>query len=290
VHCQDRRAGLVGRTIGRLARIPGLVYTLHGVADGLADLVPGNIRAAPRRRRDRVYYLSGERWLHMAAGGRVVVPSQALATFAIECVRLPPSAVDVVPNGIDVERFAPPPSRADTARTAVWLGLMSPVKRLDVLLDALAAVPALRLRLAGTGPEQAIIEQSVLARGLGGRVEILGGVADPVPILAMSNLFVLPSAAENCPLALLQAMACEVPVVASRVGGIPEIVRDGVEGLLVPPGDPAALAWALRRLLADPACALRMGQRARVRVCERFTLRQCVDGLLHTYERTLSCT
>ena len=84
----------------------GVVYTLHGVADGLSDLVAGNARAAERRRRDGWYYLTGERAITRWGGGRVVVPSTAVATYAVEHVGLPAGIVDVVPNGVDPARFA----------------------------------------------------------------------------------------------------------------------------------------------------------------------------------------
>jgi glycosyltransferase involved in cell wall biosynthesis len=205
-------------------------------------------------------------------------------------VRLRPSVVDVVPNGVDVERFRPRANAGGPLRTAVWLGLMTPVKRLDVLLDALADVPELHLRLIGSGPDRLAIEQGVRERRLSGRVELTGPVADPAADLADADLFILPSAAENCPLALLQAMACGLPIVASNVGGIPEVIRDEVDGLLVRPADTSALALALRRLLADPDAARAMGMRARERIRERYTVADCVDGLLDTYAKALSCT
>jgi glycosyltransferase involved in cell wall biosynthesis len=290
LHCQDRRAGLVGRTAGRMSRIRAVVYTLHGVADGLSDLVDGNVRAAPRRRRDTWYYLTAERWLCRATRARVVVPSRAVARFAVEHIGLGPQVVDVVPNGVDPARFVPQSGSRRQSTTALWVGVMAPVKRLDVLVNALSDVPELHLRLVGSGPERDALEKAVSERGLVGRVAFEGNVADPASAFAGSDLFVLTSAAENCPLALLQAMACGLPVIASRVGGVPEIVRDGVDGLLVPPGNPRALAHALGTLLADPVRARAMGTRARRRILEHYTVRTCVDGLLDTYRRALSCT
>ena len=289
LHCQDRRAGLVGRIVGRALRTPALVYTLHGVADGLSDLVAGNIRAAPRRHRDRWYYLTGERWLSRATRSRLVVPSRAVARFATEHIGIDPHVVDVVPNGIDAERFAPHMRSSRDMATAVWVGLMVPAKRLDVLIDALADVPQLQLRLVGSGPERDAVHKAVSKRGLAARVTFEGTVADPAPSFAESDLFVLTSAAENCPLALLQAMASGLPAVASRVGGVPEVVRDGVEGLLVAPGDTRAVAAALRALLADPARRSAMGAAARERILRHHTVETCADGLLDTYRKARSC-
>jgi glycosyltransferase involved in cell wall biosynthesis len=283
LHCQDRRAGLVGRTLGRGA-VRGVVYTLHGVPESLGPLVPGNLAAAPVRRRDRVYYLTLERLL--ARTGRVVVPSEALARYVREHVGVPAARVDMVRNGVDTARFAPDPAHSPgEPLRVVWLGLMVPVKRLDVLLAAVRDVPDMTLLLAGDGPLRGEVEQA--ARALGGRVELPGFVRDPAPLLAGADAFVLPSAAENCPLALLQAMASGLPVVASRVGGIPEVVTDGETGLLVSPGDPVPLAAALRSL-HDPALRTSLGKAARAHAESALDLDTCVTGLERVYERVLA--
>ncbi len=269
VHAQDRRAGLLARAL----RQP-VVYTLHGAPDGLSDLVPGNARVAERRRRDRLYYLHAER--RLGAVGRTVVASEALRTYAVAHVGLPEDRVDVVPNGVDPARYA-------VARTGgagvLWLGLMVPVKRLDVLAAAMALLPEHAASFVGDGPSRPLVPANVA----------LPGFADDVrPWLATADVLALPSAAENCPLVVLQAMAAGVPVVASGVGGVPELVEDGVTGLLVPPDDPAALAAALRDVLRDSGLRERMGAAAKARVAQRFTLARCVDGLLASYARVAS--
>jgi len=284
LHLQDRRAGLIGRVLAPTLRSIGIVYTLHGVADGLSDLVAGNVRAAPRRRRDPLYYLTGERALTRLGRGRVVVPSAAVARFALEHVRLPPAVLDVVHNGVDTDRFRPGPA-AEGPLTLVWLGALAPVKRIDVLLGGLARTPGLDLRIVGDGPERPTVERLVAKLGLSERVTLVGHRDDPADELARGHAFALTSAAENCPLALLQAMATGLPVVASRVGGVPEVVRDGLDGLLVEPGDETAFTLALGRLVDDPALRRGLGDAGRRRVLDGFTLDRCVDGLLCSYEK-----
>jgi len=270
LHCQDRRAGLVGRIAARAARVP-VVFTLHGAPDGLSHLVRGNLRAGAERRRDRLYYLHAERWLAWAGGGLIVAPSQAIHEFLVHQVGVPASRVRVVPNGVSLTRFTP----ARTGGAGVlWLGLMGPVKRLDVLLDALGR-NGLRAVLAGDGPLRDEVRRA--AAPLGEQVSMPGFVADPVPLFAAADVFVLCSAAENMPLSLLQAMACGVPVVATRVGGVPEVVRDGVDGLLVPPGNAAALATALTAVTPE------MGAAGRQRVEEAFGIERCAAGLAGVY-------
>jgi glycosyltransferase involved in cell wall biosynthesis len=287
VHGQDRRAGLVSRLLLR----PGtgaVVYTLHGVPDQLADLVPGNLRCGSPSARDRLAYLTAERRLARLRGSTVVTPCEALARYARDAVGIAPERVAVVPNGVAAGQLLPPagPSGEGTT-TALWLGLMQPVKRLPALVRAAADVPGLRLTLVGDGPERAGVERAVDATGSRDRVQLAGYVADPAPYLAAADLLVLPSAAEACPLAVLRAMAAGLPVAASRAGGLPELVRDGVDGLLVPTGDDVALRAALAALVADPARRRRMGDSARRRVAERFTVERCARRLLAVYEAAL---
>jgi glycosyltransferase involved in cell wall biosynthesis len=286
VHLQDRRAGWLGRALaptlrGRVGRT-GVVYTLHGVADGLSDLVAGNARAADRRRRDGWYYLTGERMITRWGGGRVVVPSHAVAAYAVEHVRLPEEIVDVVPNGVDPARFDG--SRAPSGDpVAIWVGVLAPVKRVDLLLDAVAEVPRLRLLVVGDGPLRHQVERRLASSDLAGRVEVTGWVDDPAALLAMADLYVLTSDAENCPLSLLEAMATGLPVVATAVGGVPEVVRDGVDGLLCPAGDVEAMTSALGRLAGEPYLRQLFGASARDRILDGYTLDHCLDGLLASY-------
>jgi glycosyltransferase involved in cell wall biosynthesis len=114
-------------------------------------------------------------------------------------------------------------------------------------------------------------------------------VADPAPVLQAADLFVLTSAAENCPLSLLQAMATGLPVVTTAVGGIPEVVRDGVDGLLCPADDEAALVTALTAMVADRDRRERMGASGRARIESRYAVDHCVDGLLQVYDEALAC-
>lgn len=288
LHLQDRRAGMLGRLLAPTARRTRVVYTLHGVADGLSDLVAGNLRAAPRRRRDRFYYLRLERLL-ARLGDRVVVPSDAVARFARDHVGLPAAGLDVVPNGVDPRRFRPAPARGRAPTVdVVWLGGLVPVKRPDLLLEAVAALPDVRATLVGGGELEDVVRRQCDRLGLDARVRILGHREDPAPELAAADLYALTSVAENCPLALLQAMASGLPVVVPAVGGVPEVVRDGVEGLVLPPGDPAALTEALGRLVGDPDLRDRMGRASRERVLAGFTLDHCVERMERCYERAVA--
>lgn len=288
LHLQDRRAGWLGRGVAPALRRTAVVYTLHGVADGLAHLAPPSTGAAPRRRRDGLYYLHGERWVTQWSGCRVVSPSHCVAEFAVRHVGLDPARLDVVPNGVAVDRVDRDVVPRRTPRL-VWVGALAPVKRPDLLLHAVAGLRRpVEVVLLGAGPEERAVRRLRDRLGLGGSVRLLGQVADPPGVLQHADAFVLTSAAESCPLALLQAMARGVPAVATAVGDVPRLLggAPGREaGLLCPSGDATALTGALDRLLADPPAAASMGDRARARVEASYTLGRCVDGLLASYAR-----
>ncbi|MEZ0579074.1 glycosyltransferase family 4 protein [Nocardioides sp. MH1] len=284
VHLQDRRAGLVGRVLAARSSRPS-VYTLHGVPDELAGLVPGNLPVAPRRARDRWTYLGLERLLAATPRSVVVTPCRALAAYAREQVGIRSGRVRTVPNGVGPGWLAPPAARTQrTNVTATWLGLMEPVKRVPDLVRAAARVPGLALELVGDGSERGRIEAVVDEEGSIRDVHLAGYQSDPSPYLRHADVFVLPSAAEACPMALLQAMACGVPVVASRVGGVPEIVRNGVDGVLVDAGAVDQLTAALRLLAGDAGLRARLGAAGRERVAAHFGIEHTVRALLDVYE------
>lgn len=289
LHCQDRRAGLIGRGPGRPHR-QGTVYTLHGVPDTFSHLVRGNLRAADGRRATQVVNMTAESALARVSRSRLVTVCDALADYARFHLRVPADRVRTVHNGLGPHwtqrRHSPAPGSDELV--VAWLGLFAPVKRVPSLVDVVAATPGVSLRLVGDGPERPAVEEAVRRGDVADRVQLVGFQPSPAEHLVDVDAFVLPSAAEACPIALLQAMALGLPVVASRVGGIPEIVRDGVDGLLVTPGDDAALGSALARLRDDEVLRRRLGTSAAERVRDRFTLAGCAERLVRVYEEVAS--
>lgn len=192
------------------------------------------------------------------AADRIVAPS---AGFAAQCAPMLPNGgagTEVILNGTDMGALVEKGVPRETMRL-LTIASLDPWKGLDVLLHAMALLrtefPNLRLECAGEGPGRASLEALAAALGLGGSVQFLGFLDRQALAgrLARCTIFVLPSRSEPFGIAVVEALACGAPVVASRVGGVPEILRDGRDGLLVTPGDPAAIAEALRRLLIDPA-------------------------------------
>jgi glycosyltransferase involved in cell wall biosynthesis len=216
--------------------------------------------------------------LGLRAAAAVIVTTPELAAHVRGRVG-PETIVQLVPNGVDPGRFHPVPRAREPEPRVVYVGRLSPEKNLGVLVEAagrLRARRALRLVLVGQGPERAALEAAARASGV---------PVDFVPVVPHDRLpaqlggaaaFVLPSLTEGHPKALLEAMACALPCVASDVGGNRAILRDGETGLLFDPRDAGALAERLEAVLADDALAARLGAAARAEVLARYDLGRLV--------------
>ncbi len=198
--------------------------------------------------------------------------------------------VDVIPYGVDLERFSPRKHEGDGPPVIGSVGRLSPEKGLKYLLQAMAVVvreePQARLLLAGDGPERRALQRLASELGLADRIEFAGEVAhEQVPaILARMDVFAMPSTWEGFGVAALEAEAMELPVVASNVHGIPDVVEDGVSGTLVPPKDVGALSGALLRLLRDGEERRRMGLAARELVASRYSWTDCTRRMEALYD------
>jgi N-acetyl-alpha-D-glucosaminyl L-malate synthase BshA len=237
----------------------------------------------------------------------VTVPSRFLAAAARATLSLPDLAIQIIPNFVDCGHFVPPPARqperirdlfacfggpgdpavAD-APTLVHVSNFRPVKRvLDVLAvyERVNAVLPCRLLMIGDGPDREGAQDRARALGLEGRVRFLGRQGDLVPLLQHCDVFVLPSETESFGVAALEAMACGVPVVASDVGGLSELVVEGEGGLLTPAGDVDAMARAVLSLLATPERREDAGRQARARAVTHFQDGPMLDAYEALYRR-----
>ncbi len=204
--------------------------------------------------------------------------------------------IEVIENGVDLGRFSqdaqPPVDLDSTRRYLVNVARFHPVKDQATLLRAFQEVaadyPDVDLLLVGDGGLRGELERLSQELGLGQRIRFLGVRRDVPAILQASEIFVLTSLSEAAPLTLLEAMAAGLPVVATAVGGVSEIVHDGVEGLLVPRQNAKGIASALRRLLDDPALAAAMGAAAAKRVRDSFTIERTVERYFALYSRLAS--
>ena len=284
VHTHDRRAGLLARPIARLkgARV---VHTYHGLPEEIAPRLGAALTVIWRRPH-------GSGWPGSSTGtcrsnpglpdsGMVIAPSKVMAEFLVRH-GVPARTVKVIPSGIVVRRTDPQPvhvpARIGTVtRLDRWKGV-------DTLLSACARVhTAVRLDVFGDGPERAALQTQ--ARALGVDATFHGFVAEARDRVGDMDVFVLPSRAENFPIAILEAMACAVPVVATRVGGIPELVRDGDGGVLVEADDAEGMAQAIESLITHPGHRDAIARNGARHARERFDPRHLAGEMIQLYER-----
>jgi glycosyltransferase involved in cell wall biosynthesis len=211
---------------------------------------------------------------------RVVAISRHVLDVALKRAGWIRDHAQIIHNGVDAERFAP-----GTGGGAGFclVGRLEPRKGVDVAIDAIAEVPGATLDVVGDGELRCELE----ARA-GPRVRFHGQLSDVRPVVLACAAVVCSSRNEGLGIALLEGMAMGKPVVAVPVGGVPEIVEDGVNGFLAPDGSPSALAKAMRRALEDPERLAQMGRAARARVEERFSIRAMCAAYAEAYARLLS--
>jgi glycosyltransferase involved in cell wall biosynthesis len=209
-----------------------------------------------------------------------------------------PSKIVVIRNGITLSKFAGRSRSADlrrelglplSARLVAVFSRLNRFKGVEYFLDAAAVlagkVADVCFLVVGDGGNKKELEEYACQLGLGQRIVFTGFRGDVPELLSEVAISVLPSLSEGTSNTLLESMAAGVPVIATRVGGNPEVIEDGVSGLLVPPRDSAALAAAMDRLLEDEILALALGQAGMRRVSELFSLEGSVHETEHLYQR-----
>ncbi len=279
VNTHSSRDGWLVGVAARLAGVPFVIRTRHFDVPvghrGLSGVVY-------RRLADHV----------LTTSPKVTAEFQAL-------FHLPASRVTTLPTGIDLDRFSPEGDRAelgarDDPPGLPRIGMISVIrlaKGHKVLIEAAQrlrqqGVPA-RYVMVGDGPSRGKAEAAVRALGLEDSVTFMGHRDDVPAVLRGLDLLVMPSLHEGIPQTVLQALATKTPVVASEVGGLPSVIRDGVTGRLVPPGDAGALAGAIRQALADRAATQRMAEAGRRLVEAEHSLEGMLDRLEALYGQRL---
>jgi sugar transferase (PEP-CTERM/EpsH1 system associated) len=233
---------------------------------------------------------------------RFIPVSEDLNRWLGEVVRIPAAKTLFIKNGVDTDSYAPggiPAADSPWNAGDVVIGTVArvqDVKNHRALVDAFARLrtqlqdsapalaPRVKLSIVGDGPLLPAVRQQVNELGLQDAVWLPGARADIKSLLQTFSLFALPSLAEGTPVSMLEAMACGLPVVASNVGGIPEVVDDGVQGLLVPVGDVGALAQALARYAGDAQLRAAHGAAGRARVEQRFSMRAMLSAYGDLYD------
>lgn len=270
-------------------RAPRIVTTLHGTDSTLVGIAPSYL---PITRHS------------ILQSDAVTAPSAYLRRLTWEGFGIPQSfPIEVIPNFVDTQRYAPTGDRQ--ALRALFPGLgqdevvlahvsnFRPVKRIGDVVGVFAAVARqrpCRLLMVGDGPERSAAERRLRELGLDGRAAFLGKQEHFVELLAASHVFLLPSEQESFGLAALEALSCGVPVVASDVGGVPELVRHGETGFLAPVGDVAAMAAHVLSLTATPARWQAFSTRAREHVLQHFQQGPAIDRYEALYRRLATST
>ncbi len=281
LHTHMFHANVLGRVLGRLAGVPYVVSTEHTMGQ------EGQVR----RFFDR---------LTSPLADRVVAVSESVGAFIREKIGISPQRVVVIPNGIDLDRcrtsLTPAEARArlglpTDVPVIGTIGTLRPVKGTDMLLRAFALLqgdfPTARLLIVGDGVEREPLHALAIELGISARTTFTGNRNDVGDLLVAMTVFCLPSHWEGLPLAALEAMCAGLPLVATQVGGTPEVVRDGETGRLVPPADPGALAQATAEFLRDPARSAIVGATGRRWVEENYARSRMVERNEALYEELL---
>jgi glycosyltransferase involved in cell wall biosynthesis len=271
------RANILGRAAARLAGVPGVISTQQAID-------------AWKKRR----HVLLDRW--SAAWCDVIIANAATTKELLtKRERIPAAKIRVVYNGLDFRRFVPRVQREEfrrslgiPAQAAVVASVLRlhPEKGADLLPEIVEKTPGALFLVAGDGPTAAGIRDEVRRRNLEERMRFTGWRQDIADLLNASDVFLLPSREESFPQAVLEAMAMRLPVVASRVGGMEELVDDGTTGILVSPGAAEPFAAALRSLLADGAKARAMGDQG-FRKSRRFDEHSMIESVRAVYQDVL---
>jgi len=244
---------------------------------------------------DEFYDAKGQRLREKVAAAAFVVCISDFARSQLMLVSDPShwDRIEVGRLGVDPGRFAPAVHGARDALEILCVGRLVPAKGQHVLLDAVARLRsergAVNLVLVGAGPDEASLRAHVERLGIAASVEFAGGVTqDRIgEYYRRADCFALASFAEGVPVVLMEAMASGLPCVSTRITGIPELIRDGIDGFLVAPGDAHALAEALGRLADAPTLRQRLGANARAHVVAHYNLAQNTAKLASIFARRL---
>ena len=288
VHAHGSKAGLIARMAVLLAGRPPVIVTVHN------QVLYGGISPLMRR----VYIAMERRLAHRTA--RIITVSEALRAEMTDVFCLSSRLVTTVYNGLDLAPFVAGGDRAASRKRhgippdALAIGLaarFAPQKGLDLLVEA--AVPVLEcdpdavLVLAGAGPLLEVVKTTARATSVRDRILFPGIETDMPGLLSALDIYASAAIAEGLGLGTIEAMAAGLPVASTTAGGTPEVVDDGVTGLLVAPGKAAPLTAALRRLVKDPALRRRMGEAGRVLAIERFTEDRMLARTAEVYREVL---
>ena len=276
VHASSSKAGVLARLAAALDGVPIRIFTAHGWAFG-----------AQSGSRSRLYRWADRLMRPLTTVTICVADGERAAGVAARTCD--PAKTVVIPNAVDVDASPVSAGERPTPRI-VSVGRLKAPKDFQTLARALSLLPqgTYEALIVGDGPDRRALERRLRQLGLEESVRLAGARDDVPALLADADVFVLASRSEGMPVSVIEAMAAGLPVVASRVGGVPELVEDAETGFLVPPEDPPALTRALARLLEDQALRRRLGDAGRQRARREFDLDPFRRAHVELYSRELA--
>jgi len=284
IHTHTSKAGLLGRLAAWMVRVPVVVHTPHG------HVFYGHFGPTLSW-----FFLLVERMLSRITD-HLVALTPGEAEDYVDLGVMPPHRISVIPSGVDLRRFTD--ARVDrlskrrelglppAALAVGFVGWLLPIKGLSFLVQAMPGIlarhPESFLVVVGKGEEEGKLRSLADSLGLNGRVLFLGWRPDVEDIIRCLDVLALPSLNEGMGRVLVEAMAAGVPIVASRVGGVPDLVSDGENGLLVPPADSRALEQAISQLFRDEPRRRRMAEKGK-NVCGQYSAEGMVEQISNLY-------
>ncbi len=285
LHCHLIPSNIIAKPLGALLGVPVVINHDH---------------TNDTRRADSRLLLALDRLSNRFAS-HIVAVSASCRDFLITRESIPASDVTLVPNAIDLRRFSPAAARRDQARIELGLptsarvvagvGRLNSQKNFALFLDIAAQLaprfPDLHFLLAGDGPEEKMLREKAAALGISDRVTFSGYVADTRLVYLVADVLLMPSRYEGLPMTLLEAMAMGLPVVASQLDGIAEVIGDGREGFLVPSDDASLFVERTVALLQDAELSSRIAQNARAKIEASFSVERMTSAVEEIYDRFL---
>jgi len=285
LHCHLIPSNIIAKPLGALLGVPVVINHDH---------------TNDTRRADSRLLLALDRFSNRFAS-HIVAVSASCRDFLITRESIPTSDVTLVPNAIDLRRFSPAVARRDharlklglpaSARVVAGVGRLNPQKNFALFLDIAAQLaprfPNLHFLLAGDGPEEKMLRDKAAALGISDRVTFSGYVADTRLVYLAADVLLMPSRYEGLPMTLLEAMAMGLPVVASQLDGIAEVIGDGCEGFLVPSDDASLFVERTAALLQDAELSSLIAQNARAKIEASFSVERMTFAVEEIYDRFL---
>lgn len=290
LHIHGNKAAMIGWLATRLWPVRHVITTVHNFP---SNLDPASRHHAMAKQTNRIVFNGAK---------RLIAVSTELKRCLEKDIGINARKITVIPNGIDIARWEAYRNTdcLDVSRSlglpddAILIGVVGrlvPFKGHRVLLKSMRQVigshPNAYLLVVGDGPLREKLEEQVKELGISQNVRFLGFIDEPGRYMAALDLFVLPSVNEPFGIVLLEAMAMGLPVVSTRAGGVPDIIEDGVTGLLAEPGDEKSLASAIEKVLDDKKLRKSLAQNGEREVCDRFTVKAMADKTFGVYEELL---